>query len=125
MEIFGILLGMSEGEIFPTAVETGRKPEKKEKQWLPIKEVAQVTGYSEVRLRHIGREGRVPSKKVYREKGKRGFPWFRVMKIADVVRYRNSIDFSKIGKRPPGPDKLPRGWQKKRVDRKRVVFQGA
>lgn len=115
---------MAEGEFFPRPKEILRKPEEKGKQWLPIKEVAKITGYSGVRLRHIGKEGRVPSKKVFRERGKRGFPWFRVLRIADVVEYRKSIDFSKIGKRPPRKKegKLDRGRPRKSMRKRRVVF---
>lgn len=117
---------MEEKEYLPIPEKDVGEKEKKERQWLPIKEVARITGYSDVRLRHLCKLGKLPFNKLYREKGKRGAPWRYVVRAADVLKYKLKLpSFKEMGSWKEKLGKRKRGRPKKRIGRRGVVFQGA
>jgi hypothetical protein len=72
---------MVEGEYFPKPREVVRAPEKKEAS---IKEAAKKSRISFSRLRYLCREGLIPAKKVFPEKGGRGNPRQKKWVILDL-----------------------------------------
>jgi hypothetical protein len=108
-------IDMQEVEYKPTPKEIEKKPEKKEKRWLSIKEVSRLTDYSEVRLRHLCKKGKLPFTKLFRETGKRGGPWKYLVRAVDVAKYKKNLaSFKEMGAWKPKKGKRKRGRPEKK-----------
>lgn len=116
---------MAEGEYFPRPEAIKRKPERKERGWLPYDKVAEIFGVSTHRLRRLLNQKIIDGAKraVMTSKGKRK-KWFTTKKKAALYFFKLKPTPSEAGRRPSKPGKRERGRPAK-IEKEGVVFQGA